>query len=49
MTLEPWRRKYELISGPYVFVRRVLEDPTTHAYGDASSMRIALLKPRNVQ
>ena len=49
MTLDPWRRKYEVISGPYVFVRRVLEDPTIHAYGDASSMRIALLRSINVR
>ena len=34
MTLEPWRRKYELIFGPYGLVRGVVEGMTTDAYED---------------
>ena len=49
MTLEPWRRKYELISGSYGLVRGVVEGMTTHVYEDASSMRMTLLRSRNVQ
>ena len=50
MTIEPWRRKYELISGPYGLVRGVVEGMTTDAFeDDASSMRMALLRSRNAR
>ena len=49
MTLEPWRTKLKLISGPYGLVRGVVEGMTTDAYEDASSMRMALLRSRNAR
>ena len=49
MTLAQWRRKYELVSGPYGLVRGVVESMSRHAYEDASSMRMALVRSKNVR